>query len=504
MYCSKCGQNNHDDAAFCAFCGAPLSAPEAIDEQTAAPVYTPEMSTPYSEPTEQEPFGTVSADSYEVQAVPEQKKSKKLWLIIPAAVIVLALIGALVVQFLYISSPQYQFFESLSSTFDVLEEKTNDARTFHEVYDDLAEYSDKKEARFVISADIDTIGDIELKYDCSIAKQFFRLDGGIDTDYLTFDFALAANREKLMLQFEQINDNVYSIPLENFGKEYQTSEIANLLANLDIGSDIERVLRTLSINLFAPTDWDTFRNTYPDFDELIVNLEVDEVDYAIPSTDDLTVYRAKLNAADLTKIYNQYTNFQREQLLGKEAASELAQEDGDLFDLDEDTTLILYFGINDDDCLSAIYGYEEGCEDEAGGIILAGNKNIWDEVLIYEGDTEIGGFTYRTTESGFAVDFFDTYAGAGRETIGTLECDDAAGEIRIALEDKEFTVNYAYENDKITFSFEIEDAAELSITVAPFRGVSEIEGEEIELFDCNETELQTAAMELLDYFGLVG
>lgn len=82
MFCTKCGKPNDDDATFCEYCGAPISAPVQTDASAAVqpPTYpTPTYQTPPYPPA---------------YAVPAPRKGRKGVVIAIVAVVVLLTVAA--------------------------------------------------------------------------------------------------------------------------------------------------------------------------------------------------------------------------------------------------------------------------------------------------------------------------------------------------------------------------------------------------------------------------
>lgn len=74
MFCSKCGKENPDQAAFCSTCGAPISQPAA---QQAAPAPAP--AAPYTPPAA--PVAPGATITEEGQIYPMEEKDRTLRLI---------------------------------------------------------------------------------------------------------------------------------------------------------------------------------------------------------------------------------------------------------------------------------------------------------------------------------------------------------------------------------------------------------------------------------------
>ena len=101
MFCTKCGKQINDNAKFCPYCGesfaddsfepAPAAEPQQVDEQAAAPVYTPPV----------EPQPDFNSFATEPQLTIKKKGKGKLVIIIVAIVLVLAIAGGAVYYFFF-------------------------------------------------------------------------------------------------------------------------------------------------------------------------------------------------------------------------------------------------------------------------------------------------------------------------------------------------------------------------------------------------------------------
>ncbi len=482
MYCNHCKQYNDEGVSFCYYCGAPMNANQNYQNAPASEYgYVPVSPAP-------------------------KKKSKKLWIIIPSVVLTLALVGVIAVWLLVANSPQMQVVDGVTNSLAELEDSMKSAKTFYSIYEKTSSYINEKEFSFDLQVNEHDYGsDVRLGIDYSANKKVISANADFDIDGVSLEMILAANEDHLMLQFEQLDDTFYSLPLKNFGREYKNSSVSELLNDLiddDDFSDVEDVLEKLSIDLFASTDFEAFRDRYEDFDNWVTNLPIEEIEQDIPHTSGLTVYRATINCEELVAIYEKYYRFQLEELLGKEAADQIDLDEmfDDMYDEMEDKVIIAYFGINDDDCLSAIYGYYQDDAEESFSIVLSGRKNLWDEVTIYERNEEVGGLCICETSRGFTVEFFDTYYDE-REVAATVECDDAAQQIVITTEDDEtFVIDYALDGKESRFSFDVEDDVSFDLTFSPFRGVTLPAGEEKELLTFDEEDFDQMGEDIVDAF----
>lgn len=533
MYCNHCNQNNKDTAAFCAHCGMPLTggnpAPEVIPPEPTyeAPAFGGSRNYPNPPQTDffyspgdmgdnPEPNAAPQSNyepqyqpsytpQYEMESTP-RKKNKKLVTIV-ASVVALALVIGLVVTLVVFSSPQYRIMNGITNSLEELEANLESADTLYSIYENINDLIDDKELSMEVKLEDPGSSDgVQFSFSNSIPDKRFRGDINLSIEGVDADFVLAANEDQLMLQLEQLGDDVYTVPLKKFGKEYDSSKLASYLRD-ELGYDFEEadeILALLEIDPFAEVDFQSFRKTNDDLENLIKELEIEKVKTSIPNTKDLTVYRTELEVVKLVEIYEKYSEFQMEKLLGKEAAEKLdiyGDMLDDLYDELDDTIVVLYLGVNDDKCLTAIHGHLEDEEDETFSVVLAGKKNIWEEVIFYEQEEEIAAFTIEQDKDGFEIGFFDTYDGE-RDEAFTIKCKDESGKLVFMSEyGDEFVIKYGLEGKNNVFSFEDEYGDfEGSVSISEYKKAEMPKGEGTSLLEFDENDLEDLVEDIADAF----
>lgn len=514
MFCKQCNQENWSGATICAYCGASLT-PENNAPRTSEPTYNPPTWDPTAGGTgySSNDSGYSSNDSgWENTPVP--KSNKKLWLLIPAIVVSIALIAFVAVKFLVARSPQTQLINSFSKTGEAFLNSVESAENFHALSQTVAQYRAADSVAADIKISIGNFDEILLSVAQDRSKNIFRADMGVDVEGYELDLVIGANKENLMLQLEQLNDKLYTLPLETFGVEYNDSALSDLLSSIiEDTEEIDSILSSLSINLFAKTDFATFLETNENARSFMESLVLEEVEENILDTTDLTVYRTTITIKDILDIYGEYYEYCLSLCIGQEAYEHLKElaglsnvllspfAAGDLSEDISDFSLTIRFGINDDDCLTALY-FCDAEDDESGfGIVLNGEKHIWDEVLIYEGYDVIGGISVTETDTGFVMDFFDILSG-NRSTGFLITCDDEAGTLAFNDGyDDLFVINYDVDGKEATFGLEIIDEdVSIELTIEEGRTVSLPEGEEAPLMDFDQNDYMELVMDIVALF----
>ena len=387
MYCRNCNKQYPKGSVFCNICGNALEAPAgtAKDSVPQEEIYIDEEGIQY------------------VHAKPRSKK--KIIGIVLASLLSIGLIVGLVCYLIMINDPLYQISNALENTVDEL---LVNAPTLSDVKDNIRELINDRafslNADYVFSesySDYDynyyyddyetyesvtrSSGKIVLNYDAdseemsgSVSISAYESDGYYDDDPYSksFDLEFSANDDDIYARLKQLDRNVYALPLANFGEEYTGSSLSKIIK--DENRDLNKFLEKAEINPYADISLAAFRDTDAG-EEFIDSLQIEESDKKIPHTNDLTVYCIELRQNDLNEAVLAYYEWALTELCGEAAVEELdfpEPKKGNGF-------IYIFLGINDDDCLVALYAYQKGEKDDAVTIVLDGDENIWDEVVIY-------------------------------------------------------------------------------------------------------------------------
>lgn len=511
MICKHCNQNNWDDAVFCTNCKQPLtSEPSPSQGESQAP----------PQPTADNSYNPYGWDSYYANpdGIPSpdptpSKKNKKLLILIPAILAVVALVGFLGYRIFLSLVPEYRVVKAISNTVAELTETLEKAETFHNISETLKEY--QKNASFAVDFSLNqetyySSNDIRVSLVRDQKEKLMRADVSYsDGNSTNFNFTVSADANTLKAQMLQLNNNIYTIPLETFGADYTGSSLSSMLQGSSAGLfDINKLLESLSIDLFAKSDFQTFRKESDTFDNFVKSLDVEKVDQTIYGLSNTTVYRTTIDMYSLTELYNEYQKFSISQVLGDEAVANMEalgdslSTTGLLGSLmgtgmnNENTgSLVLFFGINKANCLTAVSGYMMSDPTNTIGVVLNGKDNIWDEVLCYEGNEIVGGITVMDTASGFSVSIFGQYRNE-RETYVSVECNDFMGKLSFYDEDRyeTFAVNYTLSGENIFFGMELPDEdMSISLSLSPERDIPPLVGAEVPILN----------MKLEDYIEIV-
>ncbi len=444
MYCRNCNLQYPKGSMFCNNCGSALEDP-LVQQRPVEPIYHFEQET---EPEQNQP----------VQVEKKPKSKKKIIAIILSAVGVVALIAGLLWYFLVYNHPINKIKRALNNSIEQLMVNTP---TLSNVYHNMKDLMEDRE--FTLNADVEyskdeSDGDVEkisalvnLNYDAGGEEMGGKADISVytydsydfDTNNKTYNFKFSADDENIYARFDQLGREVYSLPLEDFGKKYQGSALSKMVKDED--KVLNNFLEKADINPYADFTFSTFCKDTDEGKDFIDSLNIEETDEQIPHTDDLTVYRMELSAKEYNNAINAYAMFIVSSLFGEEAAEEI-----------EDTVVsrggsgkvIICLGINDDDCLVAICMYLKDNEDDYILLTLEGEENIWDEIVLYKGNTKRKLFVEQKN-NGFEL--YRDYDDRSAEKI--FECNDSKGELILYNGNtKKYVVEYSDKNDGAAFS----------------------------------------------------
>lgn len=520
MNCKQCNQPNPEDAPFCAYCGSPLPPAEpsqyANSTSYEAPndlPYAAPVNAPYAAPFQASACSETNGNGYVPweASVPPKKKGK-LWLLIPAVVVSLALVAFLVVKLLVWNDPRSRVVKGVTNSISALNESVGNAETFHKLIQTLSDCSRGDGAALDLSMD-DLYGgsdSIALSYALNQKEKLMRSDLSVSINGIDLDLTLAADETDLMLHLAQMDDQLYSLPLKNFGTEYTGSPLSDLLLSATQGNttmeEVNDLLETLSIDPFAKTDLQTFREAREAFDNFVAALEIEKTEEDIPNTRDLTVYRTVLNAGELMDLYMEYYSFALVQYLGEEAAEKLTAPGGLLddlvsqWDIEEDQNLILYLGLNKEKCLTAIHCYEEGSPLDSFSVILEGENNLWENVGIYKNKDAIAGFSVTETVEGFSIVLYEIYDGE-QETLFQIQCDDLKKELTLLAEEELFTIDYDLTGSLCSFFLELpEESGTVGLSISKAEPITLPEGTRVPLLTYDEEDYMELVQKVISIF----
>lgn len=399
----------------------------------------------------------------------KSRKKKIFWITLSVFLAIALIVWFLLYIFIF-STPEYRLYNALDNTIDELEEIMQNAEDFYKGYELLLDLYDDK----AFSCNLDyqyrhsSDGSYISKHDYEISLDYNFEDKELDGDFKLlyenpsgnelFSGIFSADRENLYAQLDQLNNRIYSIPLGDLSEPYKSSNFPKIYSDI-----VEMYFEYFSLNPFF--DASNKKDDSVNFRDADIIIEFS--DDTIPGFPDLEVVRLEL-----------YDD------------------------------VIINVGINDDDCIEAVYGYSRDQEDEAIIISLEGDDNMWNDV-VYVGSNDVDTIHILETRQGFKIEDEDG------DTI--FECNDMKHRLIIeddqiieyALTDNGVTVNwesivdyYTYEYDYYDYGYGYrEDVTEIynekrakhEIEISHFDEVTQIDSEAIPLFSLSQKEVESFA-----------
>lgn len=523
MICENCKALLSDDVAFCPQCGTKLNKEAApVAEETAAPVFeevaeeasvleeaAEEASVPEEAATEapaEETAAEETQDEYYIapEAPKKPKSKKKIILACVAGLLALCIIGGILLYAFVLNNPAYRFKKAAENSLEALDDCFENAENFENFVEAYALFMKSNAFSFEASStseydygDWSISQETKMSIDYSLKEQV--LGGSLDysvgydgeeADGITADFY--ADKEALYLSCPLLGEDVYSLPLANFGSKFAASALADLL-----GDEMPEVMNKLSLNLFADISWEAFAKQNPDVKRLTDSLSVNKAGVKIPETEKLTVLSVHYDGALLASVLEDYVQFALTQICGQAAYDDFKPElEESLSELMEKLPqLEIYCGIDKSDRLVALYSYPTDDADDYLLIRLAGEKNPWEEILFSTKDESFG-VSLEKTENGFRL------SGGERRYNTWLVCNDKSCELEIygfGGEDGAQIMTYRTEGKEIYYTTSASEDGDSSVTTVrfkPFEKADKPQGTVRNIFDMSADELQQWLMSL--------
>ncbi len=385
MFCGKCGAILPQNAAMCPVCGA------AVD----------------------------------TTKLPKQPKSKKKRIVtIALIVLAVALVVGLVAFLIINNSPLMQIKHAAENSYDEFREALGDGgEDFNTMLDIIGEAADDNaytanlelsqseswydeywddwdeewypyggEISNSISIDLNYDGDAEeMSAEVRYKTYYYYFDDQYDEEEEEshlIEGSFYANDEELLLYIEDLDDEVYCIPLADFGEKFSDSDLYD-----EVPRSTRDELEELDINPFADTSFKKFKSVYDDvYDSFMDSASIEKTDEDIPGidSDDMKVYRADIDPEEAMNLVGYYTVFGIEQLCGEDALDDYKDEILANYEYDADRLsdydFTLYAGIEDGNLVALSVVWDNGRREYFVTLSLEGDDNIWDEFYVYYGD----------------------------------------------------------------------------------------------------------------------
>ena len=476
MICPKCFSQMPDGTVFCSACGSSMSTASGAEDTSS-----------YGAPLNSK----------------KGPDKKKIILFAAIGVVALALIIGLITVIAVNSTPEAKVMNAAQKSMKQFEKMLSSSDTLMDMSDNAESIVSKQ--TFTVNADVtyksEYSNDADINISLSKDKKEIGASGTVKVDDIGFDFQLYANEKQLVAALPDDLDTAYSVPFENFGAQFADSDIYDLIED-NVDEEFIEFLEVLEPDMFTEPTWKDFKKAYPEEAKALEkSLELKKSKEAIPETDGkMTVYSLELDMDAYIDALVAYQCYTMELSVGTAAFENLddyVDSLEDQYSALEDVEAVLYIGISGG-CITAIHADAEiDGEDFEVTLVFEGDKNIWEEVVLYYDGDDIATLTMEDTGSGFEAELeINDYE-------FTLECDDSAGELILSVEGEEvFTIEYSAEDKGAQISFEIEqyrESYEISVSILPLQKIEKIDDAQ-NIFEMSESDIEDVIEDLAEIF----
>ena len=468
MICPKCNSQMPDGTVFCSACGSTMSSGATVD-----------MGNAYGAPN------------------PSKKGNDKKKIIMFAAigVVVLALIITLISVIAANSTPEAKVMNAANKTGKQLEKMLASSDTLVEMTDNAEKLITKN--AFTVNADISAGRDASVELSLSKDKNVLGASGTMKADGISFDFQLYADEKGVTAALPSDLDSAYSVTFKDFGTRFAESDLYEILED-NVDDELLDILEALEPDLFAEPTWKSFKKAYPEEAKAVEKAyEFKKSKESIPETSGkMTVYTLEVDMGTYIDALIAYSSYTTELTVGKAAFENMddyVDQLEDKYEALEDVEAVLYFGISGG-CLTAVHAeLDVDGDDYEVTVVFEGDKNIWEEVVLYVDGEDVATLTIEDTGSGFEAELeVGDYEYA-------IECDDAAGELVILVEGEEMlTIEYSADDKGATLSCDLGEA-DYTISVLPLQKIEKIKDSK-DILTMTEDEFEELAEEIEEIF----
>ena len=536
MKCRICGNELPDSARFCNVCGAPQqeqptpeealvpttldeTAPAPAEEAPAQPVDGAEApadapAADAAQPTLLEdpeqplwnadvPQGYVVNPAYETPPAPKKRNRRKILAITLSSVAVVLVAAALALYFLVFNTPTYRLMRAAKRTGELLQAQFVDCTNLKRAVQNAKTLDQKDELS--VELNVESAGEkwsdekVACRVDVSRAKREAAIMFSVESDDYSVDLTFADfDGTAYFTSDRMLSGDVYSLPLENLGKELKDSALAEAL-----GLDVDE---NLSIDIFTDASFAAYRASNPaawtDFTD---SLEVE----SLGKEDGDTRYRVTADAEALQALVEDYLRYQSDAIYGKDVVDVAVDE---LFGDDDEAELTV--GVRDgllhtlelelggSDLLLTMEQTDGGLrfvlsdeEDETSSLTVTLQKTDKGVTLTAE---PVGDEFRIPTEDNMILDTWNQILKRSETPTATLELafEDGDGLLRVTRNGKVRELHYSTENDGLKLTMQSADGVDLELAVMPYDPIElDTSGAE-SLLDMTSTELQLFAMKI--------
>ncbi len=450
------------------------------------------------------PQGYVVNPAYETPPAPKKRNRRKILAITLPSVAVVLVAAALALYFLMFNTPTYRLMRAAKRTGELLQAQFVDCTNLKRAVQNAKTLDQKEE--FSVELNVESAGDEQpygikasSRVDVSRAKREAAIMFSVESDDYSVDLTFADfDGTAYFTSDRMLSGDVYSLPLENLGKELKDSALAEAL-----GLDVDE---NLSIDIFTDASFATYRASNPaawtDFTD---SLEVE----SLGKEDGDTRYRVTADAEALQALVEDYLRYQSDAIYGKDVVDVAVDE---LFGDDDEAELTV--GVRDgllhtlelelggSDLLLTMEQTDGGLrfvlsdeEDETSSLTVTLQKTDKGVTLTAE---PVGDEFRIPTDDNMILDTWNQILKRSETPTATLELafEDGDGLLRVTRNGKVRELHYSTENDGLKLTMQSADGVDLELAVMPYDPIELDTSEAESLLDMTSTELQLFAMKI--------
>ena len=453
-----------------------------------------------------------------VPAPPKKKSGKMLILTICASVLVLALAVGCAFFAVRATSPEARLLRAWNGTMEDLNDVTANAEIFNALVEQSKSYKDKSTTtvNYLMNMETDYFQEknsITVRTHRDRTNHRMLVDGALEMEYSYEDYEefnssteiayeIYVDSESLVLSLPDLLDDSYMLPTEHFGEKLLDSELGDFLAD-ELDEETLELLGKLDIDLTALMDPKLTELCPEEYRLFTESISIEKCDKEIDLADGLEqVYEVSFDMSALLDLafatadqllINSVGDISDS--LPEDFIEELQDLEDEVRDTLEELEYTILLGVGDGKLRAFYLELTSDGEPHDLTLVLAGEDNIWSEILLYADDEEVLSGSIVKKKAGFNV----TLESDGEKLV--IVVDDKDQEIDVKFDgEKLFTVTYDVENDCIFFGYELsEDGYELSysVEVAPLEKFEKPE-DSVDLLSLSEDELEELGEELME------
>ena len=453
MFCYKCGAQAENGAAFCVHCGTKLLSVEVSESATL-------NQAPFEYP--------LYTSCPPVPELPPKKpvNKKKLALSLVSVLLCLSLVVGIFAYFTYYATAERKIREAADDSVDSLEELLGDGAELVRLIRNLRNY--KEEFTLKLSAE-----ERELSLAYSKHKEILSF---LYNNHGRYSH-LAADNEKLVLDFPGRSEEAYSVPLSKFGQMFLNSSLS-----AEIPSEARAILSEIELHIFdLPSREDIKDQEF--YEDLKDAIEIEKVDAIIPHSKGVdTVYHMEMDMDDYMRFSKKCSQYMLEPILGKDLTGLLSYSMSAGISVMQDSELNALYGLDKDGRLVAIHFIGKSLVDMGESTIaLTGERNPWEQIEVYvDGEAELI-LSIRQEGNGFAI-----YANEECVLRGDGE------KLVFMPDDTPFTVYYEIREDGCHFYAEDEEMR-IDLELLPICEAQMPTGKIVDLFSLSRPQIEELA-----------